>query len=138
MVVCLFNLSSVELVSPLFVVFKLVHNSSACTYHCSDGGKHWEFCCSIHGVTQYVWLLIWRPWALAENLAGPDPLAIENFALVTKYPSVNIIGQDLFSSGIIKSATDFQVYKEIGGLSGLDFACTDHTAVYHTKEIRRS
>ncbi|GAB2222731.1 hypothetical protein Droror1_Dr00016855 [Drosera rotundifolia] len=65
--------------------------------------------------------------------AGPDPLAIENFALVAKYPSGNIIGQDLFSSGIIKSATDFQVYKEIGGLSGLDFACTDHTAVYHTK-----
>lgn len=41
--------------------------------------------------------------------------------------------QDLFSSGAIKSATDFQVYKEIGNLSGLDFAYTDNGAVYHTK-----
>jgi hypothetical protein len=41
--------------------------------------------------------------------------------------------QDLFTSGVIKSATDFQVYKEIAGLSGLDFAYVDNTAVYHTK-----
>lgn len=43
--------------------------------------------------------------------------------------------QDLFSSGAIKSATDFQVYKEVAGLSGLDFAYTDNTAVYHTKVL---
>lgn len=41
--------------------------------------------------------------------------------------------QDLFHSGAIQSATDFQVYEEVGGLSGLDFAYTDATAVYHTK-----
>ena len=41
--------------------------------------------------------------------------------------------QDFFSSGAIKSATDFQVYKEVAGLSGLDFAYTDNSAVYHTK-----
>uniref|UniRef100_A0A1J3FTR0 Vacuolar membrane protease n=1 Tax=Noccaea caerulescens TaxID=107243 RepID=A0A1J3FTR0_NOCCA len=65
--------------------------------------------------------------------AGPSPWAIENFALAAKYPSGQIIGQDLFTSGVIKSATDFQVYKEVAGLSGLDFAFTDNTAVYHTK-----
>ncbi|XP_062092936.1 uncharacterized protein LOC133798581 [Humulus lupulus] len=65
--------------------------------------------------------------------AGPNPWAIENFALVAKYPSGQIISQDLFSSGVIKSATDFQVYKELAGLSGLDFAYTDNSAVYHTK-----
>ncbi|CAK9187227.1 unnamed protein product [Ilex paraguariensis] len=43
------------------------------------------------------------------------------------------MAQDLFSSGAIKSATDFQVYKEVAGLSGLDFAYSDNTAVYHTK-----
>ncbi|WZZ26480.1 hypothetical protein YC2023_009881 [Brassica napus] len=43
------------------------------------------------------------------------------------------IFQDLFTSGVIKSATDFQVYKEVAGLSGLDFAFADNTAVYHTK-----
>ncbi|KAG9445596.1 hypothetical protein H6P81_011724 [Aristolochia fimbriata] len=65
--------------------------------------------------------------------AGPDPWALENFAKVAKYPSGNIIAQDLFLSGAIKSATDFQVYKEVTGLSGLDFAYADATAVYHTK-----
>lgn len=65
--------------------------------------------------------------------AGPHPWAIENFASVAKYPSGQIIAQDLFSSGAIKSATDFQIYKEVAGLSGLDFAYTDNTAVYHTK-----
>ncbi|XP_050250124.1 uncharacterized protein LOC126697256 isoform X4 [Quercus robur] len=65
--------------------------------------------------------------------AGPHPWAIENFASVAKYPSGQIIAQDLFLSGAIKSATDFQVYKEVAGLSGLDFAYTDNSAVYHTK-----
>ncbi|CAK9136112.1 unnamed protein product [Ilex paraguariensis] len=65
--------------------------------------------------------------------AGPHPWAIESFAMVAKYPSAQIMAQDLFSSGAIKSATDFQVYKEVAGLSGLDFAYSDNTAVYHTK-----
>ncbi|GMG99399.1 hypothetical protein Nepgr_001239 [Nepenthes gracilis] len=65
--------------------------------------------------------------------AGPHSRAIENFAMVAKYPSGQIIAQDLFSSGVIKSATDFQLYKEVAGLSGLDFAYVDNTAVYHTK-----
>lgn len=33
------------------------------------------------------------------------------------------------------SATDFLVYKELAGLSGLDFAYADNIAVYHTKVI---
>ncbi|PRQ58809.1 putative peptidase M28 [Rosa chinensis] len=65
--------------------------------------------------------------------AGPHPWAIENYAAVAKYPSGHIIGQNIFSSGAIKSATDFQVYKELAGLSGLDFAYSDNSAVYHTK-----
>nr|XP_043609809.1 endoplasmic reticulum metallopeptidase 1 isoform X1 [Erigeron canadensis] len=65
--------------------------------------------------------------------AGPHPWAIENFALVAKYPSGQILAQDLFTSGLVKSATDFQVYREVAGLSGLDFAYADNTAVYHTK-----
>ncbi|ESW15697.1 hypothetical protein PHAVU_007G094700 [Phaseolus vulgaris] len=65
--------------------------------------------------------------------AGPHPWAIENYALAAKYPSGQVIAQDVFASGAIKSATDFQVYKEVAGLSGLDFAYVDNTAVYHTK-----
>ncbi|XP_074301803.1 uncharacterized protein LOC141633258 isoform X2 [Silene latifolia] len=67
--------------------------------------------------------------------AGPHPWAFEKFASVAKYPSGNIMGQDLFSSGFIISATDFQVYKDAAGLSGLDFAYSDNTAVYHTKHL---
>ncbi|CAA0825312.1 Zn-dependent exopeptidases superfamily protein [Striga hermonthica] len=65
--------------------------------------------------------------------AGPHPWAIENYASVVKYPSAQIIAEDVFTSGAIKSGTDFQVYKELAQLSGLDFAFTDNTAVYHTK-----
>lgn len=41
--------------------------------------------------------------------------------------------QDVFSSGAIKSATDFQVYRDVADLSGLDFAYMENGAVYHTK-----
>lgn len=64
---------------------------------------------------------------------GSHPWAVETFASVAKYPSAQIVSQDLFTSGAIKSGTDFQVYTEFAGLSGLDFAFTDNTAVYHTK-----
>ncbi|URE07098.1 Peptidase family M28 [Musa troglodytarum] len=64
---------------------------------------------------------------------GSVPWAIETYAKVSKYPSGLVIAQDLFHSGAIQSATDFQVYEEVGGLSGLDFAYTDATAIYHTK-----
>ncbi|VFQ64785.1 unnamed protein product [Cuscuta campestris] len=97
-------------------------------------------------ITQHPWV---RTIKVAINLeamgiggksgifqAGPDPWSIKNFAKAAKYPSGQIISQDLFSSGIIKSSTDFQVYQEIGGLSGLDFAFTDKSAVYHTKNDR--
>ncbi|KAL9419055.1 hypothetical protein AB3S75_036914 [Citrus x aurantiifolia] len=68
--------------------------------------------------------------------AGPNLWAVENFAAVAKYPSGQIIGQELFASGVFETATDFQVYTEVAGLSGLDFAYTDKSAVYHTKNDR--
>ncbi|KAG2573399.1 hypothetical protein PVAP13_7KG236700 [Panicum virgatum] len=64
---------------------------------------------------------------------GTDYWALESFAAVAKYPSAQIALQDVFRSGAIKSATDFQIYQEVAGLPGLDFAYTDTTSVYHTK-----
>ncbi|TVU15179.1 hypothetical protein EJB05_38715 [Eragrostis curvula] len=64
---------------------------------------------------------------------GTDHWALESFAAVAKYPSAQIASQDVFGSGAIKSATDFQIYHEVAGLPGLDFAYTDTTSVYHTK-----
>ncbi|KAM3388372.1 hypothetical protein ACQJBY_010881 [Aegilops geniculata] len=64
---------------------------------------------------------------------GTHQWALESFAAVAKYPSAQIATQDVFRSGAIKSATDFQIYQEVAGLPGLDFAYTDTTSVYHTK-----
>jgi hypothetical protein len=41
--------------------------------------------------------------------------------------------QDIFHSGLVKSATDFQIFREVAGLSGLDFAYMDNAVVYHTQ-----
>nr|GMD35325.1 endoplasmic reticulum metallopeptidase 1 isoform X1 [Ipomoea batatas]GMD37040.1 endoplasmic reticulum metallopeptidase 1 isoform X1 [Ipomoea batatas]GME21127.1 endoplasmic reticulum metallopeptidase 1 isoform X1 [Ipomoea batatas] len=99
-------------------------------------------------VTQHPWINTVRVAVNLEAMgiggksgifqAGPDPWAIQNFAKVAKRPSGQIVSQDLFGSGVIKSTTDFQVYKEIAGLSGMDFAFTDHTAVYHTKNDKHA
>eukprot|EP00250_Pteridium_aquilinum_P028284 c36898_g1_i1 orf=174-2999(-) len=64
---------------------------------------------------------------------GPDKTIVELYAKVAKHPSAQILAQDVFLSGFVKSATDFQVYKEVANLSGLDFAFMQNVAVYHTK-----
>ncbi|XP_024525642.1 endoplasmic reticulum metallopeptidase 1 isoform X1 [Selaginella moellendorffii] len=65
--------------------------------------------------------------------AGPDKWLVDVFAQTARRPSANIVAQDVFQAGLIKSATDFQVYREIAGLSGLDFAYVENGAVYHTQ-----
>ncbi|KAI5081712.1 hypothetical protein GOP47_0001455 [Adiantum capillus-veneris] len=64
---------------------------------------------------------------------GPDKEIVELYAKVAKHPSAQVLAQDFFLSGLVKSATDFQVYKEVANLSGLDFAFMQNAAVYHTK-----
>ncbi|KAL2653870.1 hypothetical protein R1flu_021998 [Riccia fluitans] len=65
--------------------------------------------------------------------AGPDSWLLEMYKKVAKYPGAHIVAQDCFHAGLVKSSTDFQVFVEVGGLSGLDFADVENTAVYHTK-----
>lgn len=65
--------------------------------------------------------------------AGSDKWLLQQYASVAKYPAAQIAAQDIFLSGLVKSATDFQVYREIGGLSGLDFGFIENGGVYHTK-----
>ncbi|KAK7270338.1 hypothetical protein RIF29_23408 [Crotalaria pallida] len=75
------------------------------------------------------------PGHMFTQWGGPHSSAIGNSASEAKYPSGQILAQDIFSTGVIQSTTttDFQVYKEDAGLSGLDFAFGDNNAVYHTK-----
>ncbi|KAJ7560996.1 hypothetical protein O6H91_03G009900 [Diphasiastrum complanatum] len=68
--------------------------------------------------------------------AGPDRWLLNVFARVAKHPSGLLVAQDVFLSGFVKSTTDFQVYKIIAGLSGLDFAYLENGVVYHTKNDR--
>lgn len=64
---------------------------------------------------------------------GPDRWLIDIFAKVAKWPATMVLAQDIFHSGLVKSATDFQIYREIAGLSGLDFTYMENAGVYHTK-----
>lgn len=64
---------------------------------------------------------------------GRENWFVETFAKVAKNPATMIMAQDVFHSGLVKSATDFQIFREVAGLSGLDFAYMDNAGVYHTK-----
>lgn len=54
-----------------------------------------------------------------------------------KHPHGNTLTSDAFSAGMIRSATDYQVYArgvkgKIDGMQGLDFAFYKNRAYYHT------
>eukprot|EP00850_Spirogloea_muscicola_P014007 SM000098S25087 [mRNA] locus=s98:154701:158828:- [translate_table: standard] len=53
--------------------------------------------------------------------AGPSSWLLKKFQEVAPHPTALLPAQDIFTSGVIKSATDFQVYRDVAGLSGLDF-----------------
>lgn len=97
-----------------------------------------------HGfITQHPWNSSIRTFVDLEAIGvggkstlfqgGPDKGIVELYAKIAKHPAAQISAQDVFLSGFVKSATDFQVYKEVANLSGLDFAFMQNVAVYHTK-----
>lgn len=97
-----------------------------------------------HGfITQHPWRSTIRAFIDLEAIGiggkstlfqgGPEKWMVEAYARAAVYPSAQISAQDVFLSGFVKSATDFQVYKEVANLSGLDFAYMQNGAVYHTR-----
>ncbi|KAG0055922.1 hypothetical protein BGZ83_007045 [Gryganskiella cystojenkinii] len=50
----------------------------------------------------------------------------------TPYPHGNVIGNDLFQTGIILSDTDFRQFVDYGNLTGLDLAVYKNSYLYHT------
>ena len=71
--------------------------------------------------------------------AGPGNAWLTRaYARAVPYPHGSVYGQDLFQSGAIPSATDFEVYRDLGRARGLDIALYRDGYAYHTALDRTS
>ncbi len=65
---------------------------------------------------------------------GPRaPWMINAYGNVAPYPFASVVGQEIFESGVIKADTDFRIFRDYGGIPGLDIAYVKNGYVYHTK-----
>ncbi|XP_055523743.1 endoplasmic reticulum metallopeptidase 1-like [Wyeomyia smithii] len=66
--------------------------------------------------------------------SGPkNPWLIEMYAAAIKYPYAQAAAEEIFQLGVIPSDTDFRVFRDVGGIPGMDFAYTANGYRYHTK-----
>ncbi|XP_058460663.1 endoplasmic reticulum metallopeptidase 1-like [Malaya genurostris] len=66
--------------------------------------------------------------------SGPkNPWLVEMYAAAIMYPYAQAAGEEIFQSGVIPSDTDFRVFRDVGGIPGMDFAYTANGYRYHTK-----
>jgi hypothetical protein len=65
--------------------------------------------------------------------AGPGNAWLARaYARAVSRPYGTVLAQDLFQSGIVPSDTDFRIYRDQGGLRGLDLATVRDGYAYHT------
>lgn len=62
-----------------------------------------------------------------------DSYLVDVYARAVPHPYGQVIGEELFQSGLIPSDTDFRIFRDFGNMSGLDFAHYKNGYVYHTK-----
>ncbi|KAK3709030.1 hypothetical protein QZH41_014908 [Actinostola sp. cb2023] len=64
---------------------------------------------------------------------GPEhPWLIRVYTEVAPYPCAQVIGQEIFQSGLIPSDTDFRIFRDYGHIPGIDIAYHSNGYVYHT------
>lgn len=61
---------------------------------------------------------------------------VSTYAGSVPYPYGTVLAQDIFQSGAIPSDTDFRIYRDDGGLVGLDIALYRGGWAYHTQRDR--
>ncbi|GAB0089651.1 endoplasmic reticulum metallopeptidase 1 [Sergentomyia squamirostris] len=66
--------------------------------------------------------------------AGPGaPWLLNLYAKYAKHPYGAAMGEELFQNGLVPSDTDFRIFRDFGGVQGLDLAFAYNGYVYHTK-----
>ncbi|CAH0598172.1 unnamed protein product [Chrysodeixis includens] len=65
-----------------------------------------------------------------------DPRVLSAYSRVVPRPNAQGLAEFMFYSGIIPSDTDFRIWREFGGIQGIDIAFVKWAHVYHTRNDR--
>ena len=70
--------------------------------------------------------------AFRATIGGSSSALLRLYSLGAPRPSGTVVASDVFSSGFVKSDTDFRVFRDDGDVPGIDLAFVEHTRLYHT------
>ncbi|XP_017865425.1 PREDICTED: endoplasmic reticulum metallopeptidase 1 isoform X1 [Drosophila arizonae] len=65
--------------------------------------------------------------------SGPNHPWLMKYYREVPHPFANTLGEEMFQAGLIPSDTDFRIFRDYGGVPGLDMAYIFNGYVYHTK-----
>ena len=67
---------------------------------------------------------------------GPDhPWLARAYAKVVPHPCASVVAQEIFQAGVIPSDTDFRIFRDFGGIPGIDMAYFVNGYVYHNELV---